>query len=182
MTSGSPEGTRGALIDAGLRTFAASGYTRARLTDIAAEAELTTGAFYRHFQSKQDFFGRLVEDYANSLQERLNDASDLRSQLQEWVEVSHQYSGVIRGLTEVALPGTEAADMYHRLRDACASLLARHLQGMSSWRITHGSAVMLIDTLFQIVTMEVSAWRPRRDPADIARSLDRLVQKGLYVP
>ncbi|NLT06958.1 MAG: TetR/AcrR family transcriptional regulator [Solirubrobacterales bacterium] len=175
------QSTRDALLGAGMRTFAEHGFTRSRLADIAKEAGLTTGAFYRHFASKQDFYAALFEAYGDALQERLNACPDLLSQFEAWIVVSREYRGVIRASAEVALPGTDAAELRRTLRDACATLLARHLQGMPSWRLTHGSAVMLVDTLAQTILMEAAGWIPERDPADIARALERLVQRGLYV-
>lgn len=167
-------------MQAGLSSFAEHGYARSRLADIAKGAGLTTGAFYRHFSSKQDFYDALFDDYGDVLQARLNEASELVDQLVTWIEVSRAHRGVVRAAAEVALPNTEAAAARRQLRDACASLLARHLQGMPSWRLTHGSAVMLVDTLDQQVLMEAARWIPERPPTAIAAALDRLVQRGLY--
>ena len=167
-------------MQAGLSSFAEHGYARSRLADIAKGAGLTTGAFYRHFSSKQDFYDALFDAYGDELQARLNEAPELVDQLVTWIEVSRAHRGVVRAAAEVALPSTEAADARRQLRDACASLLARHLQGMPSWRLTHGSAVMLVDTLDQQVLMEAAGWIPERSPAAIAAALNRLVQRGLY--
>jgi AcrR family transcriptional regulator len=174
------QGTRAALVGAGLRTFAERGYAGSRLADIANEAGLTTGAFYRHFSSKQEFFAALFEDYGNALQERLNACDNLTAQFEEMIRVSRRYRGVIRAAAEVGVPGSDTAEMQRSLRDASATLLARHLQDLPSWRITHGSAAMLADTLGQLIFMEVAAWTPERDPTAIATALDRLVQQGLY--
>lgn len=178
-TSGTGD-TRNALMDAGLQAFAEHGYTRSRLADIASRADLTTGAFYRHFTGKQDFYDALFTAYGDALQERLNRCSSLAEQLEAWIVVAREHRGAVRAAAEVALPGTDAATVRRQLRDACASLLARYLQGMPSWRQTHGSAVMLVDTLDQQVLMEAAGWIPERDPAAVAAALERLVQRGLY--
>lgn len=178
--TGGPSDTRKALMDAGLLAFADHGYTRSRLADIARGAELTTGAFYRHFSGKQDFYDALFEDYGNALQERLNRAASLQEQFETWIVVAREHRGVVRAAAEVALPGTEAATTRRQLRDACASLIARYLQSIPSWRLTHGSAVMLVDTLDQQVLMEAAGWIPEREPSAIAAALDRLIQQGLY--
>ncbi len=51
---------------------------------------------------------------------------------------------------------------------------------MPSWRQTHGSAVMLVDTLDQHVLMEAAGWIPEREPAAVAAALGNLVERGLY--
>ncbi len=172
--------TRSLLMAAGLDAFAEHGYTRSRLADIASRADLTTGAFYRHFSGKQDFYDALFADYGDALQKRLNGCASLVEQFEAWITVARAHRGVVRAAAEVALPGTDAAHARRQLRDACANLLARYLQGLPSWRETHGSAVMLIDTLDQQVLMEAAGWNPARTPADVAAALDRLVRKGLY--
>ena len=54
--------TRGELIDAARRIFARDGFELARLEDIAAAAGKTRGAFYAHFQDKEDVFFAIFED------------------------------------------------------------------------------------------------------------------------
>lgn len=167
-------------MEAGSRTLAEHGYANSRLADIAGGAGLTTGAFYRHFSSKEDFFVALFEDYGEDLQEHLNDCPDLRAQFRAWIEVSRAHRGVIRAAAEIAIPASEIAKMQGALRDACGTLLSRHLQGMGSWRHTHGAAIILVDVLTQIAFMEIAGWTSERDPEEIASNLDRLVEKGLY--
>ncbi|MFF0729554.1 TetR/AcrR family transcriptional regulator [Streptomyces sp. NPDC004134] len=56
------ERNRRALLDAAFQLVARDGY-RARLEDIAANADLTTGAVYSLFGSKDGLLMALVEDY-----------------------------------------------------------------------------------------------------------------------
>jgi len=57
--------TRQELIDAARRIFVRDGFEAARLEDIAAAAGKTRGAFYSHFQNKEDaFFAIFEEDIA----------------------------------------------------------------------------------------------------------------------
>ena len=53
--------TRSELIDAARRIFARDGFELARLEDIAAAAGKTRGAFYAHFQDKEDVFFAIFE-------------------------------------------------------------------------------------------------------------------------
>jgi AcrR family transcriptional regulator len=54
--------TRQQLIDAARRVFARDGFDLARLEDIAAAAGKTRGAFYDHFQDKEDVFFAIFEE------------------------------------------------------------------------------------------------------------------------
>ncbi|HEY4276804.1 MAG TPA: TetR/AcrR family transcriptional regulator [Conexibacter sp.] len=175
-----PNPTRDALTAAGLERFASAGYAGARLADIAREAGLTTGAFYRHFANKQAFFHALFAGYGDALQSALNRASGLREQIEAWITVSREYRGAIRAAAEIARPDTEEATAREELRNACASLLARHLQGSESWRETRGAALLLIDILDQYALMEAAGWIELREPPQIAAVLVGMVEQGLY--
>ncbi|MDX1616203.1 MAG: TetR family transcriptional regulator [Candidatus Promineifilaceae bacterium] len=54
--------TRNEILDAALAAFSREGYERARLQDIARAADVTRGAIYHHFGSKEGLFVALVED------------------------------------------------------------------------------------------------------------------------
>jgi AcrR family transcriptional regulator len=51
------------LLDAAERVFARDGFEAARLEDISAGAGYTRGAFYANFQSKEDIFFALLEQF-----------------------------------------------------------------------------------------------------------------------
>ncbi|MGD0428793.1 MAG: TetR/AcrR family transcriptional regulator [Candidatus Acidiferrales bacterium] len=55
--------TRRKLLLAAEQTFARDGYEAARLEDIAAHAGYTRGAFYANFDSKEDIFFALLEQW-----------------------------------------------------------------------------------------------------------------------
>lgn len=53
--------TRAALVAAARTVFERDGYLDARLTDITAEAECSTGSFYTYFGSKEEIFQAVLE-------------------------------------------------------------------------------------------------------------------------
>ncbi len=57
------------ILDSGKATFMKDGYERANLRKICKNAGVTTGAFYRHFEDKEDLFVALVESLANEILE-----------------------------------------------------------------------------------------------------------------
>lgn len=55
------EQTKQALLDAALLIFSRDGFTASRLADIAAEASVTRGAIYHHFENKANLYLALLE-------------------------------------------------------------------------------------------------------------------------
>ncbi len=55
------EETRQKLLDSALATFARHGYERATIDEIVREAGFSKGAFYVHFESKDDLFWAMLE-------------------------------------------------------------------------------------------------------------------------
>jgi AcrR family transcriptional regulator len=55
--------TRERIIDAAAGVFARRGYGEATVQDIADEAEISMGALYHHFSSKEELFRAIVEDH-----------------------------------------------------------------------------------------------------------------------
>lgn len=53
--------TRKKLVDAAVHLFAATGYIENSPQDIAAAADLTTGAFYYHFASKEKLAAEIID-------------------------------------------------------------------------------------------------------------------------
>lgn len=57
------------ILESGKTNFLNDGYERANLRKICKNAGVTTGAFYRHFNDKEDLFVALVEPLANEILE-----------------------------------------------------------------------------------------------------------------
>src|SRR5665213_3254570 len=72
--------TRAELLRAARKVFASEGFERARLEDIAEEAGKTRGAFYAHFEDKEDvFFAIFEEDVARTQQQLAGDLNPATS-------------------------------------------------------------------------------------------------------
>src|SRR3989338_4184811 len=56
------EETRGRLMEAAIGVFARSGFDRATVDEIVREAGFSKGAFYVHFESKEDLFWAMLEE------------------------------------------------------------------------------------------------------------------------
>lgn len=63
------EETRHKLLDSALSVFSRHGYDRATVDEIVREAGFSKGAFYVHFESKEDLFWAMLEQRINLAQD-----------------------------------------------------------------------------------------------------------------
>jgi TetR/AcrR family fatty acid metabolism transcriptional regulator len=70
------EETRARLLEAAASVLARSGFDRATLDEIVREAGFSKGAFYVHFESKDDLFWAMLEERISRQQEALRGAVD----------------------------------------------------------------------------------------------------------
>lgn len=67
----SREETRGRLLEAALGVFARNGFERATVDEIVREAGFSKGAFYVHFESKEDLFWEILRERIETQQQAL---------------------------------------------------------------------------------------------------------------
>jgi AcrR family transcriptional regulator len=70
-----PGSARARLIDAGIRRFQELGYERAGVTEIAAEAGVTTGSLYHHFKNKLGLYLVIRDEMETRMTERMEGAA-----------------------------------------------------------------------------------------------------------
>jgi AcrR family transcriptional regulator len=166
---------------AGREAFAERGYAGSRLADIAGAAGLTTGAFYRHFPSKADFFASLFTAYGEDLRAAMAGAPTLRAQIERWLLVAREHRGVVRAAQELARVNTPAADARRELREQVAELLGERLDAaVPGLPDLLPAARMLADIVSQYALTEAAGWIPQRDAKVVAADLERLATHGLY--
>ncbi|WP_205473613.1 TetR/AcrR family transcriptional regulator [Nocardioides sp. SYSU D00038] len=61
-----PQRTRSELVASALRLFEENGFDRTSLQQIVVDANLTKGAFYHHFESKEDLLWRIQTEYLDT--------------------------------------------------------------------------------------------------------------------
>src|ERR1700678_3485098 len=116
--------TRGKLLAAAEKIFARCGYEAARLEDIAVAAGYTRGAFYANFDSKEDVFFALLEEWVGdavrsitSLLSRCESREQqVRALRQHYVEMAHDRRLVLFSL-EYKLFAVRHPDAYARIRE-----------------------------------------------------------------
>src|SRR5687767_623901 len=86
-----PETERRLLLDAGMRVMARNGLAATTVSEVLAEAGLSTRAFYRHFATSQSLLHELLERELASVERRLvkavADADDPIAAVDAWIAV-----------------------------------------------------------------------------------------------
>ena len=70
------EETRTKIIEAAIKLFSNSGYNKASVDDICAEAGISKGAFYHHFKSKQELFLALLDGWLEAIDNSIEASKD----------------------------------------------------------------------------------------------------------
>jgi AcrR family transcriptional regulator len=61
------EETRARILESAIKLFSERGFNAASVDDICAEAEISKGAFYHHFESKQALFLALLDGWLKTI-------------------------------------------------------------------------------------------------------------------
>jgi TetR/AcrR family fatty acid metabolism transcriptional regulator len=118
--------TRQRLMDAALGVFARNGYERATVDEIVREAGFSKGAFYVHFEAKEDIFWAMLEERTKHLQEAFREAADLD------LPVSQNLAMILRSIfsqnrddplwSALFMEFAAHASRNHKVRDQLAAL------------------------------------------------------------
>lgn len=119
-----PPRTRRELVDSALHLFEKEGFDRTTLQQIVSRANLTKGAFYHHFESKEDLLSQIQNEYLDTQIEAANaivaSQTDTVEQLRELIRLS--LSGVATYRAHVAIFYQERR---HLTGDRLAAVSAR---------------------------------------------------------
>ena len=77
MARGTYEDTHQRILASGMKMFLENGFERTNLRELCAEAGVTTGSFYRHFESKEDIFSYFVQPAVDEIKKDFTDAEPL---------------------------------------------------------------------------------------------------------
>lgn len=117
--------TRALLLDAARRVFSREGYVTARMGDVADEANVSMGALYRYFRSKDDIFLALIGDIHNELfvasrspqaKFKLDPYAALLAANEGYFELYQANRDVMRAFIEATTVNTEYRDMWWWMR------------------------------------------------------------------
>ena len=65
------------LIQVGIRQFSQNSYDEVDVDSVAAEAGVTVGSLYHHFQSKKEFYGVLRDDMTRRVLDRMEAVAEI---------------------------------------------------------------------------------------------------------
>jgi AcrR family transcriptional regulator len=166
------------LLRAAEAAFTEHGLAAARVEDITERAGVSKGAFYLHFQSKDDCFKQIVETFVARLADCVEPPPDLfeggPASVNEYLGRVHAHETEVlefcwqnRGLLRMMLAGGGGAP-YAYLIDEFAQRLAQQVEG----RMRHA--------------MTVGLYRRDIDPKVVAAlvsgAFDRLVRELIHAP
>lgn len=135
--------TRTNIMNAAVHQFALNGFNSASISDICNEANVSKGAFYHHFPSKQNLFLELLNDWLDKIDAQLieieNESADLSSIQSKISKISAEVFDDAAGMLPMFLefwihatrdPVLWAATIkpYARYRNFFAKLLERGIQ------------------------------------------------------
>jgi AcrR family transcriptional regulator len=116
--------TRDALIRAGVAEFAAKGLVEPSLDAICARAGFTRGAFYVHFEDREDFIAAVTEHVLGAFLDAIiangSRGSDLAQTVTRFTDdLARLLAGSPDSLLRLPAPGSARGIQFHRLIEAC---------------------------------------------------------------
>lgn len=108
-----PEAERAQILHAASVVMRRTGWARANLTEILSVAGLSTGSFYRHFESKDhlllDMYRENAQRAAERIDERVRRASSCFEGVREWIDEVLSFGYDPAKSRRVAVLGSQAA-------------------------------------------------------------------------
>jgi AcrR family transcriptional regulator len=180
------EATKGKLLQAAFEIFVRDGFEAARIDDIAAQAGYTRGAYYAHFQSKEDLFFAMLEYESRRHMERIGKALDECATNEERIRTLREFyvkRVVDRQWSILMLEFKLYAIRHPKLRPKLAELhrdISRRvkLEGLASMQSMipkHHTLRVALQSLLQGLVLE-NAY----DPASITQSEAKKVLRQVF--
>ena len=129
--------TEAALKEAAKRVFARSGYLKAKITDITAEAGRAAGSFYSHFESKEQLLEALLLDMLAEGDVRVeesdhspdfSDPAAVRWHVAVYVRFAGANRAVVTALHQAAMVDERFAERLRLLLEPNVRDIAEHLE------------------------------------------------------
>ena len=128
------------IMEFALQSFSSSGYQSTRITDICEKAQISKGAFYHHFNSKQEVFVALLNQWLSeiklSFQQFENTSSSVPEAITKMAETMPEIYSAARGryfiILEFWLQASRTPDIwdvavqpYRQFKDDFAHLIQK---------------------------------------------------------
>ena len=134
------EETRARILESALHLFLDKGFETTTMRDIAAKAEMATGAAYYYFESKDAivlaFYDQARRDMEPKLEEALSRNADLRARLHDLISIKLEYFapsrkllGALSGHTNPEYPLSPFSKQTREIREHDIRFFQRALEG-----------------------------------------------------
>jgi AcrR family transcriptional regulator len=169
MATPKAEDTRRRILDAALDLFREQSFESATMRDIAAKAEVATGAAYYYYPSKDAivmaFYERASEAMAPELESALQRAAGLEQRLREAIRVKLDYFAPNRRVLRALLrngadprhPLSPFSAETHTIRDADIACFRKVLEGGGT-RVPKDLAPHMPDVLWMLQMGIIFFW------------------------
>ncbi len=145
-----------ALIDAGFEVFSKKGYDAAQTPDIAAEAGVSVGTFYRYFDDKRAIFLEIMQMYLQEghaeVMRGLSPEKFVGKQKRATIE--HTLKVILEQVTR--MPELEAVFVNMSMRDKEVAKLQWRMEELSVQRIA--ALIETVTTREQVMDPEATAY------------------------
>lgn len=143
LATAKAEETRERIVDAALRLFREKGFDETTMRDIAAAANVATGAAYYYFRSKEDlvmaFYLRTAEVVRTVTLQALDRTTDLRKRIRAVIEVNLEHFAdhrrLLRALVRIGMDPSHPLSPFGKetepIRNQGIDVFRRALEGAS---------------------------------------------------
>lgn len=174
--------TRANILDAARRVIAKSGYVGMRVGDVATEAGLSLGAFYRYFENKDDMFSHLIADIHDELFEASR-ATNYRLESNPYAALhesnygylEHYYSNrdIMRALFEAVTVDNHYRRIWWLMRERHVDRFVRALEQSHGLLEVGGvSTRVLTEAMASMTEQSAYCWFAQEELNDSKVSLD----------
>ncbi len=179
--------TRSRVLQAALSVFSQKGYHETTMDEVAKAAQVSKGALYLHFPSKQSLFSALVETAANMLVEEMQEAmrphQSHRAQLKAAVEAAfallERYRAVARLVFVRGSSDPLLEQQIYRVHQRMVTLIREQLEE------AHVPDAQLVALAWVGAIYEVLVWWMHEETAttltDLATPLTQLLLRSIRV-
>ena len=146
-----PEAKQQRILDAATVEFAANGFAGANINIIARKADISIGAMYKYFGSKEDLFLTIIERahglLAGVLDEIDRSAGDIFEKLEKMMRAAQQYARQYPELHQIYLDMTSEglSHLSRKLSGKMETISAQFYEGMIRQAIEDGAVDSRID-------------------------------------
>ncbi len=151
--------TRARLLEAGKAVFERDGFLRARITDIATEAQVSHGSFYHYFDSKESLFQEIagevevrlvaMDDVPHSTDGESGPIDRIRAANRSYLTAYRKEARIMRVIEEVS----RYDDAVRNIRTKRDDYLAARLESAIVRLQSEGNADCRIDTRYAAIAL-----------------------------